>query len=92
MKKNKHGDSEYATINGLGSIVIATENNRMTLNQSINAKSHQSGLPTRYSRFIKKDNSFVVEHLRCFIPLCNVKRQEYKDSPNRSGFKQPNCF
>ena len=88
MEKIKHESTEYARIEGVGLVVLANE--RMTLNQAINAKSYQVGLPTRYSRQIK--GYLVTEHMKCFISICNCRRHDFKESPNRSRYLQPNCF
>jgi hypothetical protein len=86
MERIKHESSEFARIEGVGVVKLAQV--RMSLNQSINAKSHQSGLPTKYFR----GGMLRYEYLRCFISLCNVRINEYKESPNMGVFRHPNAF
>jgi hypothetical protein len=88
MEKITHESTTYARIEGVGLVVLANE--RMTLNQAINAKSYQGGLPTRY--FKQFDGYSVAEHMKCFISICNCRRQDFKDAPNRSQYHQPSCF
>lgn len=89
MEKVEHESTVYARIKGVGVVVLANE--RMTLNEAINAKSYQGGLPTRYSRQVDEGH-WVNEHIKCFISICNCRIQEYKESPNRGEFLQPSCF
>ena len=88
MEKIKHESTTYARVEGVGLVVMANE--RMTLNEAINAKSYQGGLPTRYSR--QFDGYSVAKHMKCFIRLCNCRRQDFKKTPNRTGYLQPSCF
>lgn len=94
MEKIKHESTEYARIDGVGLIRLADPGARMTLNQSINAKSYQRGLPTKYFRVIKERDYYVsiTEYCRCFLSMCDIRIQEFKEMPNHSGYLQPSCF
>lgn len=90
MEKITHKSTEYARIEGVGMIVLANKDERLTLNQAINVKSYQGGLPTRYSRL--KKGYWVAEHMKCFISICKIRKPEYKEAPNWSRYLQPSCF
>jgi len=94
MEKIKTDTKIYARIKGVGVVPIADE--KMTLNEAINAKSYQGGLPTKYlKQHVLGDTTiYTPEHCRCFISLCDVKRKEFKESPNfkYNGYIQPDCF
>lgn len=90
MEKIEHDSTQYAIIKGVGMIVLANMDDKMTLNQAINAKSYQSGMFTKYHRQSK--GYMVPERLRCFISLCNIRRDEFKQAPNRSRYYQPDCY
>lgn len=84
--------NQYARISGVGLIKLCAT--RLPIHEAINARSWQRGLPTRYSRTVERHGSLysAPEHCRCFISMCAVRRDDYKSSPNRSGYCQPACF
>ena len=92
MEKIKHESTEYARIEGVG--LIRLSGDRMTLHEAINAKSYQGGLPTRYFQRRNEGDLYctVPIHCRNFISLCHIRRQEFKEMPNRSEYIHPNCF
>jgi hypothetical protein len=90
MKKMQFDGKTYARIIGVGVVVLAPENERLTLHQAINAKSYQGGLPTRYHR--TKKGYLVPEEMRCFISLCKIRVPEYTEAPTRSQYQQPSAF
>ena len=92
MEKIHYEGGTAARIQGVGIIKLAAESERMTLNQAINAKSWQGGLPTRHIKCWDELGVCGPVHMRCFISLCHVKTARYKESPNFSGWEQPSSF
>lgn len=69
---------KIARIRGIGVVTLANLDERMTLHESINAKSWMPG--AGWSR------------CRQFIRLCRIRIESYKQSPNRTGYLHPQCF
>jgi hypothetical protein len=90
MERIKFETLEYARIEGVGLIRLATDFDKMTIHQAINAKSHMGGLPTRYQK--NKAGVRGPEHMRAFISICRCAIDMYKSAPNRDGYLLPNCF
>lgn len=90
MKTYEYDGKEYARIEGVGMVTLAKPHERMTINQAINAKSYQSGLPTKYFR--ERNGRAVPQYMRCFISLCKIRIVDYMQAPNTSGYSHPNCF
>jgi hypothetical protein len=90
MKKMQFDGKTYARIIGVGGVVLANEDERLTLHQAINAKSYQAGLPTRYARL--KKGHWHPENMRCFLSLCKIRHKAYTEAPNKTSYQQPSCF
>ena len=78
----------YARIKGVGGIVLADK--RMPVHQAINVRTYQSGLPTKYWRY--KNGYLIPENMRCFLSLCSIRIEDYKQAPNPSKDTQPHVF
>jgi hypothetical protein len=90
MEKIKIEGAIYARIEGVGLIKCAAEGEQMTLNEKINAKSWQAGLPTKYFKY--RNGYSAPVHIKCFISLCRIRIEAYKATPNRTGYTQLSAF
>ncbi len=93
MEKVQTEGAIFARIKGVGGVIkLASEGERMTLNQAINAKSWQAGLPTRYIKCWEELGVCGHIDIRCFISICHVTTAAYKEAPNFSGWGYPCAY
>lgn len=92
MEKVQTKFGVYARIKGISEVVkLAEPNQKMSLNQAINAKSWQRGATTKYAK-VYANGVIGPVHVRCFISLCEVRNDRLKQAPNHQGYLVPQNY